>query len=344
MKMRNCFRFTLGIVLVTGAALAQTPPKTFEVASVKVAAPMDMQKMAADAAAGKMPKIGMHVNPGRVEFDYLDLKNLISMAYKLKVYQVSGPDWLANTRFDIIATFPKGATRDDIPEMLRALLKDRLKVEAHMENKEHAVLALVVAKGGPKLVESKEAPVAIDETVPLKDGEMQSDTIDGPVRQTVDMKTGSGLVDMGLKGKMKFSMDRGNTAPGAPPDLNAMALHFDAKQMTMAGLVELLSQFSSQMGGGGGGKQIVDMTGLTGHYDVNLSIPFAELIAIAKAAGMDVPNLPGVNTAGPAAASDPTGQPGMFASLSAYGLKLEGRKTAIDQLVVDHAEKTPTEN
>jgi len=86
------------------------------------------------------------------------------------------------------------------------------------------------------------------------------------------------------------------------------------------------------------------MTGLTGHYDVNLSIPFAELMAIAKAAGMDVPNMPGGAGAGPAAASDPTGQPGMFASLTAYGLKLEQRKAAIDQLVVDHAEKTPTEN
>jgi uncharacterized protein (TIGR03435 family) len=332
-------------MLVTGAAFAQTAPKlTFEVASVKVAPPIDMMKMAQAAQNGEMPKIGMHVNPGRVEFIYVDLKTLVGMAYKLKPYQVSGPDWIGTTRFDIVATFPKGATRDDIPEMLRALLKERLKVDAHLENKEHPVLALVVAKGGPKLVESAEKPAAIDENAPLKDGEMQTDTIDGPVRQTVDMKTGSGLIDMGLKGKMKFSMDRPAAgAAGAPPDLSSMALHFDAKEMTMAGLVELLSQFSSQIGGTGG-KQIVDLTGLTGHYDVNLSIPFTELMAIAKAAGMDIPNMPGGTGAGAAAASDPTGQPGMFASLGAYGLKLEQRKAAIDQLVVDHAEKVPTAN
>jgi uncharacterized protein (TIGR03435 family) len=343
MKMRS---LTIGpilasLFLATGAAFAQTAPKTFEVASIKPAAPIDMMKMAQQMQnGGEMPKIGMHVNPGRVEFIYVDLKTLVSIAYKLKVYQVSGPDWMATQRFDIMATFPSGATRADIPEMLQAMLKERLKLEAHLENKEHSVLALVVGKGGPKLQESEGgAPSPIDESAPLKSGEMESDTPDGPVRTTMDLKNGAGSVNMGAKGTMKFTFDR--PTPGSAPDMSTMAFHIAGKQMTMAGFVEILGQFASQMGGGSG-RQIVDMTGLKGHYDVALSIPFADLIAMAKAQGMDMPNMPGA--AGAGAATDPSGAGSMFSSVQALGLGLESRKAAVDQVVVDHAEKVPTEN
>src|SRR5271166_6289155 len=104
--MRNTtFGLTIaGLLLVTGGAFAQTTPKTFEVASVKPAAPIDMMKIAANMqAGGEMPKLGMHVDPGRVEFTYVDLKTLVSVAYKVKPYQVTGPDWMANQRFDIMA-------------------------------------------------------------------------------------------------------------------------------------------------------------------------------------------------------------------------------------------------
>ncbi len=330
------------LFLATGAAFAQTAPKTFEVASIKSAAPLDMMKLAADAQAGKMPKIGMHVNPGRVEFNSLDLKSLVSIAYKLKPYQVSGPDWMANQRFDIMATFPAGATRADIPEMLQALLKDRLKLDAHLENKERPVLALVVGKGGSKLQESEGgAPTPIDETAPLKDGEMESDSPDGPVRTTMDVKNGAGVVNMGAKGTMKFSTDR--PTPGSAPDMSTMGFHIEGKQMTMAGFVEILGQFSSMIGGGTG-RQIVDMTGLKGHYDVALTIPFADLIAMAKSMGMDMPNMPGAAGAPAGSATDPSGSGSMFTSVQSLGLRLESRKAPVDQVVVDKAEKAPTEN
>jgi uncharacterized protein (TIGR03435 family) len=330
------------LFLATGAAFGQTAPKTFEVASIKPAVPIDMMKMAQAMQNGDMPKIGMHVNPGRVEFIYVDLKTLVSIAYKVKPYQVSGPDWMGNQRFDIMATFPSGATRADIPEMLQALLKERLKLDAHLENKERPVLALVVGKGGSKLQESEGgAPSPIDETAPLKSGEMESDSPDGPVRTTVDMKTGSGVVNMGAKGTMKFSIDR--PAAGAAPDMSTMAFHIEGKQMTMAGFVEMLGQFSSQIGGGAG-RQIVDMTGLKGHYDVALAIPFADLIAMAKAQGMDMPNMPGAGGAPAGSASDPASAGSMFSSVQALGLRLESRKAPVDQVIVDKAEKVPTEN
>ena len=112
----------------------------------------------------------------------------------------------------------------------------------------------------------------------------------------------------------------------------------------MAGLVEMLSQFSAQIGGRSG-RQIVDITGLTGHYEVSLSIPFTDLIAMARNQGYDVPNAPPAVSGDPAmAASAPVGAGSMFASVQALGLRLENRRAVIDQLVVDHAEKSPVEN
>ena len=85
-------------------------------------------------------------------------------------------------RFDIAARLPEGATKDDVPEMLRALLVERFKLAAHREKSEQPVLGLVVGKGGPKLKESTETPEAFDENAPLKPGESKMDTPDGPIR------------------------------------------------------------------------------------------------------------------------------------------------------------------
>ena len=342
MRIRFRVKFAIGLILAAAAA-AQTA-KTFDVASVKPSA-MDMQKLAAAMQSDPQSvtaRIGMHVHPGRVEFGMVDLKTLIAWAYNLKPYQVSGPEWLASTRLDITATFPTGTPRADIFAMLQTLLKDRIKLQTHMESKEQPVLALVVGKGGPKLVESKELPKPIDAEAALKPGEVQSDLPEGPMRQTMDMKSGTGEVDMGMKGKMGFKFDM--PKPGTTPDPSAMAFHIDGKQMTMAGLVEMLSQFSAQISGRSG-RQIVDMTGLTGHYEVSLSIPFTDLFALARSQGYDVPNGPPAGAGNPAmAASDPVGAGSMFGSIQALGLRLENRRAVIDQLVVDHAEKSPGEN
>jgi len=145
-----------GLLLVTGAAFGQTTPEklTFEVASVKPAAPLDMAKLAAAVQqGGAMPKLGARVDGARAEYTYMAIKELIATAYKVKPYQISGPDWIANQRFDIVAKIPDGASKDDAPKMLQALLEDRFKLVVHRESKEHPVLALVVGKGGPKLKE-----------------------------------------------------------------------------------------------------------------------------------------------------------------------------------------------
>jgi len=45
----------------------------------------------------------------------------------------------------------------------------------------------------------------------------------------------------------------------------------------------------------------------------------------------------------PPGATDP-GSSAVFTAIQQYGLKLEPRKAPIEMLIVDHVEKTPTDN
>ena len=116
-------KISAGLLLIASAAFAQTPaaPLAFDVASVKLGT-VDSAKI----LAGQQ-HIGLKVEGNRVDIGISSLSELIGMAYKVKYYQVQGPDWLSPTgqRFDILAKMPDGATKDQVPEMLQALLAER---------------------------------------------------------------------------------------------------------------------------------------------------------------------------------------------------------------------------
>jgi uncharacterized protein (TIGR03435 family) len=305
----------------------------FDVASVRPSAPLDMGKLQAQMAAGKMPRMGPHVDGLRADYDYLSLKDLITVAYGVKPYQITGPDWMGTQRFDVSARMPEGSTKEDAAKMLQSLLADRFKVVIHRETQEHPVLALVVGKGGPKLKESPAPPAPIDEDAPLAKGEMKMDGPDGPIRMTTHAD-GTITENMGAKGTATIKMDGQN-------------MHMDADTMTMSGFADMLTTLMQM--GGGGGKPVLDKTELKGNYQVSVDISMAELMAYARAQaqslGMNVPQAPaGSGGTAAAEASDPGGGVSVFKSVEALGLRLESRKAPVEQIIVDSAEKTPTEN
>ena len=113
--------------------------QTFEVASVKPS----------PVTGTPLPAVTSVDNAGvRLR---LPLQKVICMAYQVRADQVAGPAWLATAWFDIEATLPKDAARDQIPSMLQRLLAERFKMIAHSENRDRPVYALVVAKGGLKM-------------------------------------------------------------------------------------------------------------------------------------------------------------------------------------------------
>jgi uncharacterized protein (TIGR03435 family) len=334
------YSFAFASLLIAGllcgrcTLAAQTAPAkpAFDVATIKRSPPIDPAKLSAEVRAGKMPRFGPHVTASRAEYVNMPLKDLVANAFKVRPYQVSGPDWLATERFDIEATLPEGASKNDAPAMLRALLAERFKLTSHRDTQEHKVLALIVGKGAPRLKRSTTVPQPVDENAPLKPGEMVMDGPDGPIRMAVN-HDGSVKFDLGAKGTLTEKLDAQN-----------QAVRLDSDMVTMEGFAETLSQILAQMGG----NQVVDMTGLKGAYEFSVEISLADIMAMAQLQGFGPPPTPQGNgaagNAGQATASDPAGGSSIFMSVQQMGLKLEERKAMVTQLVVDHVEKMPTEN
>jgi len=141
---------------------------------------------------------------------------------------------------------------------------------------------------------------------------------------------------MGLKGRMSYRM---------APATQTIRLEFS--MTTMHGFADMLTQMFTLLGGGEG-RQVIDMTEVKGNYDGSLELSLTDILAMARAQGMDIPvaaSGPGGPGNGPAVASDPGGGGASLAeAVQSMGLKLESRKSMVDQFVVDHVEKTPTEN
>ena len=327
--------FAFGLLLTVNAAFGQTPPSNvaFEVATVKPSPPLDFAKLAQEAQAGKMPRLGAQVSTSQAEYIYMTLKELISTAYDVKEYQIDGPSWLASERFDIVAKFPEGASKDDAPKMLQSLLQERFKLATHRDNKERPVLGLVVGKDGPKLKESPAASPPIDPNAPLQPGERQVDGPNGPIRIS-HASDGSITMNMGAKGIVKERID-----------MEAKIIHIESSSVAMAGFADMLTKILQM--GGGDARQVVDMTGLKGNYQVAVDISMADAMAAARSQGINLPTPPpGGGEAGlpDSLASDPAGGYTVFGSVKKLGLKLEPRNASVERLVIDHMEKTPTEN
>jgi uncharacterized protein (TIGR03435 family) len=284
-------------VLASAAAVAQTaPPRPeFEVAAIKPSVQPAMTQVRA----------GVQMDGAQIHCTYLSLKDYIRIAYKVKDHQISGPDWLASERFDVAAKLPAGATREQVPEMFKALLEDRFQVKVHRDTREFPVYGLVVAKGGLKM---KESPA--DQPT---DG---ADAAKAPVNITATGGPGGTTLDFGRGSS--FSM--GNNK-------------FAARKLTMINLADTLGRFVD--------RPVVDMTELKGGYDFTLDFSpedyRAMLIRSAIAAGVSLP--PEALRALDGASGD-----SLFAALQGLGLKLETRKAPLDLLVFDQGLKTPTEN
>jgi hypothetical protein len=64
------------------------------------------------------------INPGRVSYTGATLRDLVTAAYGVTGYQVSGPDWLNSNAYDMVAKLPADTAASQIPPMLQKLLAD----------------------------------------------------------------------------------------------------------------------------------------------------------------------------------------------------------------------------
>jgi uncharacterized protein (TIGR03435 family) len=292
-------RIRSGILAFAGAAglFAQgaAPRPEFEVASVKPSVA---------ASSGGQVHVGVQIDGAQVHCTYLSLKDYIRIAYQVKDFQVTGPDWMASERFDIHAKLPAGS-RGQFREMLQKLLEDRFQIKMHRASKEFPVYAVVVGKGGLKLKES-----------PLDPEPEGAEGGRGAVNVTASGGRGGTTVNYGRGAYFTLADNK-----------------FEARKLSMEALADSLGRFME--------RPVVDMTELKGTYDLSLEFTPEEyrvlLIRMALSAGV---NLPAEAMKLLEGASDES----LFKGLQQLGIKLESRKAPLDVIVIDSATKTPIEN
>jgi len=284
-------------MMASMAAFGQTAPTApeFEVATIKPSTPPAMGQV----------NVAVHVDGAQVHFTFRSLKDYIGYAFKLKAYQVIGPDWLGSQRFDISAKLPEAAKREQVPDMLQSLLAERFRMKAHHETREFPVYGLMVAKGGPKMKESPPDPDAGNR---------------GAAGGAINV-TASG-------GRGGTTIDFGNGASFSLGDKK-----FEGRRLTMAVLADALARFAD--------RPIVDMTELKGNYDFSMEMAPEDFRAmmIRAALGAGVPLPPEA-----ARRMESSDSASLFSAVEGLGLKLEQRKAPLAVVVIDQMERTPVEN
>jgi len=246
MKMA-CNKFLVAIVgavvvAATGAAprveaqaspAAGTSSPSFEVASIKPNHSGDN-------------RISLMFAPDGLSASGASVKMLVDFAYNMKDFQISGgPGWIDSERFDIeakmeestIAALKKLTLEQSIEQrrlMVQSLLAERFKLKVSHSSKELPIYALVVAKNGPKLTKSADAPPGPGapggpgprSMMSLQIGELTATAISMTMlADRIAREVGRNVVDKtGLEGRYDFTLhwtsDRQALSAAGPADAN----------------------------------------------------------------------------------------------------------------------------
>jgi uncharacterized protein (TIGR03435 family) len=283
-------------------AAVQTPASnaeapTFEVASIKANKSGDGRSFLGNPPGGRFSATNM------------PLRALIAFAYgtpqPLPNFRIiGGPSWIDSDRFDINAKAsielqpgPTGPS-PQLPLMLRALLAERFKLVVHNEARELPLYELVMAR---------------------------SDARPGSQLRKSDVDCAA----------LRASRQGGGAPPPPPQPGERLQCGMFASPFSVVGGSVNMSQFTTLLARMVN-RTVVDKTGLTGNFDINLTFT-PDQPAKAPGAASDQPiRINGVDV-------DPNG-PSLFTALQEQlGLKLESQKGPVDVVVIDSVDH-PTED
>jgi uncharacterized protein (TIGR03435 family) len=238
-------------------------------------------------------RVGFRTTPGgRFEWTNVPVGTLIGIAHSRFVFDnfetIGVPAWVDRERFDVIAQTAAGTAApglsSEITAMLRAMLADRFKLITHWEQRERAVYALVVARPGARL--------------------------------------GQGLhrVDVGCEGTQAMTGGgRGSMRPGRGPNCT-----FGGGPGNVQANAVTLQAFGSMIGASELRRPVIDRTGLSGNFDIDLRYR---------------PDL-GTRPDGPPQAPADPDAPSIFTAVDEQlGLKLVSDRDPVDVLVIDRLER-----
>lgn len=265
------------------------------------------------AAPPKASTVGIRGGPGSADPTHINWTNasltqILLNAYDVKNYQIEGPDWLNSQRYDIGVVVPEGATKEQVAVMWRNLLVSRFGFVVHKIQKEFPVDELQVGPRGHKLQENNE---------PIPD---PATTVGFPLRPGADGK---------------ISLPRPAIVAMVRASPTGRVAQTTARAQPMSAFANLLSNQLRH--------PVLDKTGLTARYD--FSVEYAPT---------DLPGLPALPSgAAPAGAAQGASlapaAPEVGIDLAGalqqqLGLRLVKGKGMLDVIVVDKAEKVPSEN
>jgi uncharacterized protein (TIGR03435 family) len=249
--------------------------------------------------AGSM-MVSVAANAGQYQATNVTVNILINQALRLPPPQIIGvPDWAHSERYDVVAKMPPGITPGAAvqQQMMRALLDERFRFATHKETRELPIYALVPARGDGRLGPDLSAS--------------KNDCTPGRAR--------------GAGGPPAAPTQLGRGARPACGTMQGPGL-LSSGGITMTRLAEILA--------GNLGRRVVDKTGLTGFYDLDLVYTPDQIPGPPPG-----PLPPGVQIP----VIDPNGPSLTTAIQEQLGLKLESTRGPVEVVVIDRIER-PTED
>ncbi len=237
---------------------------------------------------------------------------MLQVAYDVPADRISAPDWLDKQHYDIAATVPMGTSVGDFKLMVQNLLAERFKLAVHRETKQVSGYALEIGKTGAKITPSPAIP---KEETAADDGKPNLKRAEALQYMATRTEAFNALVSIDENG---YAVPRpGNPMypPGAGFSVTIVVngrFRATALNQPMPGIADFLGNIL--------GSPVQDQTGLTGKYDLRME--YVPRSADAVDPGPDV--------------LDAIGQQ--------LGLKLVSKKVPVETLVIDHADRVPTEN
>jgi uncharacterized protein (TIGR03435 family) len=231
---------------------AQSPPR-FEAASVKLADYHPETRPPGERGSGGGCPTSMRIDPARFEVHCATLAMLIGYAYRHPPDRIKGPDWMmavGSPRFEIAAALGAGASKVQVPEMLKALLTERFHLALHRRTIAGPGYALVAYRNGPNL---KGATTVTGEAE-------EADSI-GFYGTVQDRSVNSGTIIT--------SPHIGTVKQTDSADHRHQ--RWDSDGISMEGLAELLDKVAPLS------VPIVDMTGIKGRYRMSLEVALNDL-------------------------------------------------------------------
>ena len=183
------------VLLNGGGSSGQGPPvraaAAFEVVSIKV--------NTSGQPVGVIPELFQLRPGGRFVISNVTLKQLVLLAYRSEVTAAhisGGPAWFDSERYNVEAVAAPGTVPATLTgrgrarlleEMMQSLLADRFKLRVRREIRQADVYALVVARGGPKLIPAKNQNCAVTEDPATRCHQTSGGVNRGLIGVSVDM-------------------------------------------------------------------------------------------------------------------------------------------------------------